>query len=109
MGAIMQEYIFVDISSLSFERNSKVILLFKRWRHIGVGNFCGYYGAEYFTDVDAIYCINVSKDDIILANTEYRKHFKKIDISSIYHSQYITDSSDEDAINKFINTYKKEE
>lgn len=95
--------------SLSFERDSKVILLFKRWEHTGVGNFCGYYGAEYFTDADAIYCINVSKDGIILANTEYRKHFKKIDISSIYRSQSITASSDEDAINKFINTYKKEE
>ena len=103
----MQEYIFVDIPSLSFERDSKFILLFKKWERLGVGNFCGYYGAEYFTDADAIYCINVSKYGTILAHTEYKQHFEKIDISSIYRSQSIIAVDDEDAINKFINTYKR--
>ena len=75
----------------------------------GIGNFCGWYGIEYYKNTNLLaYMIKYSNEYGTFAMVkEYNRHYDKIVIGSIYLQKVIEADSIEEAIEIFKKQYEK--
>lgn len=87
-----------------------VIGLFDNNINDGDGSAMGWYAHEYFLDTHLIACgiqsgihtsVETDSPFILVLSREKPKKYKKIEISSIYHTKYILAESDEEAVRRF--------
>ena len=87
-----------------------VIGLFDSNVNDGDGSAMGWYAHEYFLDTHLIACgiqsgihtsVETDSPFILVLSREKPKKYKKIEISSIYHTKYILAETDEEAVSAF--------
>ena len=91
--------------------NQEIIGLFTNDNWYGAGNFCGWYGAEYYSDTTllAYYVVdNESHSSIKFQGADHVKevisgeYYSEICIGSIYMEYILEASNDEEAVRKFF-------
>lgn len=84
-----------------------IVALFTESNWSGEGNFCGWYGSEYYNDTTVIAHYKNNQNDYLVnyepvtGITECDFHFDEIKISSCYHEKIIEAESNKEAVEKF--------
>lgn len=106
----MKDY-YINIAYMEAERpdevSQEVVALFTENNHSGEGNFCGWYGVEFYNNTKMIAYYHNKKlpgrvsweptTDMEIEN----KYYSKIRIGSCYWERVIQAESEDDALTKF--------
>lgn len=104
-----KKYYINQVSKFS-SYDEMCIGLFTNNNWSGEGNFCGWYGAEYYNDTILLAFYIIDNPQIYRPKGSshkveklYNEYFDKINIGSCYWESTLDAKNDEEAIKKFFN------